>query len=408
MSITFPDRRRLRSLAAGVAVVLLGAAVPIALNVADAATDFNCSGGYQVDEILENGARWQLCWERRDREGIVLHDVTYTPPGGSAVEILGQANLAQIHVPYHDNQARFHDLSDFGLGTDDFMNDLQAADCPNGERLADGAINALCMTESPSGYAYKDYGQQAQATSLNLFSVSHIGAYNYIVAWNLDDDGTIRPEVGATGQLQAITPGTSASTGWPIGRNRTAIAHLHNYTWRLDFDVAGSRLNDRVEELEAPPIVNATQRRVTRRLFASETARRVAPELFRSWRVRDTVARNADGHLISFEILPEPDSVFRGPSYERWTQNDFYVTRHRACERFASHNPGGAGCQGGAPNNQLAAFANGESLNNQDLVVWYGATFNHLPRDEDENHMHPHWTGFSIIPRDLTATNPTG
>ncbi len=56
----------------------------------------------------------------------------------------------------------------------------------------------------------------------------------------------------------------------------------------------------------------------------------------------------------------------------------------------------------------MAAFANGESLNNQDLVVWYGATFNHLPRDEDENHMHPHWTGFSIIPRDMTATNPTG
>ena len=46
MSITFPDRRRLRSLATGLAVVLLGAAVPIALNVADAATDFNCSGGY--------------------------------------------------------------------------------------------------------------------------------------------------------------------------------------------------------------------------------------------------------------------------------------------------------------------------------------------------------------------------
>ena len=56
----------------------------------------------------------------------------------------------------------------------------------------------------------------------------------------------------------------------------------------------------------------------------------------------------------------------------------------------------------------MAAFANGESLTNQDLVVWYGASFNHLPRDEDENHMHPHWTGFSIIPRDLTATNPAG
>ena len=282
MSITLPHRRRLRTAATGLAVVLLCAAVPIALNVADAATDFACSGGYQVDETLQNGARWQLCWERRDREGIVLHDVTYTPVGGSAVEILGQANLAQIHVPYHDNQARFHDLSDFGLGTDNFMDNLQAQDCPNGERLVDGAINVLCMTESPTGYAYKDYGQSAQATSLNLFSVSHIGAYNYIVAWNLDDDGTIRPEVGATGQLQAIVGGNTSSSGWPIGGNRIAVAHLHNYTWRLDFDVAGTTLNDRVEELEAPPILSATQRRVTRRLSPPrrpEGSTRGAPQL---------------------------------------------------------------------------------------------------------------------------------
>ena len=63
---------------------------------------------------------------------------------------------------------------------------------------------------------------------------------------------------------------------------------------------------------------------------------------------------------------------------------------------------------GRAPDPPVGRLRQRESLNNQDLVVWYGATFNHLPRDEDENHMHPHWTGFSIIPRDMTATNPTG
>ena len=102
-------------------------------------------------------------------------------------------------------------------------------------------------------------------------------------------------------------------------------------------------------------------------------------------------------------MLPNADNIFRGPSYEAFTQNELYVTRNRACERFASHNPTAGGCP-----SSLAAFANGQSLTGQDLVVWYGTSFHHLPRDEDEEHMHPHWSGFSIVPRDLTATNPAG
>ena len=47
-----------------------------------------------------------MCWESREREGIVLHDVTYTPPGGSATLVLAQMNLAQTHVPYDNNVPR--------------------------------------------------------------------------------------------------------------------------------------------------------------------------------------------------------------------------------------------------------------------------------------------------------------
>lgn len=404
--MSHPTRARLRTAGSLAAVVLLAAAVPVAVNLADAAGSFTCSGSYQVDETLANGARWQMCWERRAHEGIVLHDVTYTPIGGQPVEVLGRGSLAEIHVPYDDNGARFHDLSDYGLGYDGIMDDLQAADCPNGSRLVDAGVHAVCQTEAPSGYAYKDYDQQAQATSLNLFSVSHIGAYNYVVAWNFDDDGTIRPEVGATGSLQLY--GSDPQTTWPMGQASRAVAHMHNFYWRLDFDVAGPA-NDRVQELEAVPAPGSGRARLnnTRRSFSTEVARQVAPGSFRSWRVRDLVQVNADNHAISFELVPDTDHVFRGPAYERWTHNELYVTRLNPCELFATHNVATGSCQG-SPNDQVAAFADGESLVNQDLVVWYGSSFHHLPRDEDEDHMHPHWTGFSIIPRDLTATNPAG
>ena len=184
---------------------------------------------------------------------------------------------------------------------------------------------------------------------------------------------------------------------------------MHNFYWRLDFDVDGTTNDDRVEELEALPTpgTNRTQLRNTRRAFTTEVARRVAPTGFRSWRVRDLTTRNADNHPISWELLPNTDHIFRGPAFERWTQREVYVTTWRNCERFATHNPVMGSCQP-SPNNQVAAFVNGESLSGRDLVVWYGSSFHHLPRDEDEDHMHPHWTGFAIVPRDLTAENPAG
>jgi Cu2+-containing amine oxidase len=402
-------RRRLRTWASLAAVAALAGAVPVALHTAEAAGSFNCSAPFQIDEVLANGARWQMCWERREAEGIVFHDVTYTPIGGQPTEVLGSAALAQIHVPYDDNGARFHDLSDFGLGgidTEDpefsTMQLLdQPADCPDGALIDDAGYDLLCQSELPIGYGYKDYDNQIQATTLNLHSTSCIGAYCYVASWNFDDDGTIRPEVGATGSLQRDDG--NRHNGWPIGGGRFAVAHMHNFYWRLDFDIDGTPTDDRVEQMETLPAPNSGHQILNNRRIAitTEAARRVAPGSFRSWRVRDLTTRNADNHPISWELMPNTDNIFRGPAYEPWTHRELYVTRNRGCQRFASHNPGTGGCA-----SNLASFVNGESLSGQDLVVWYGSSFHHLPRDEDEDHMHPHWTGFSIIPRDLSAENP--
>jgi hypothetical protein len=127
----------------------------------------------------------------------------------------------------------------------------------------------------------------------------------------------------------------------------------------------------------------------------------VSPVNFRSWRIKDTAAANADGHAISYHLEAEPVHLFHGPSYEPFTQNELYLTVNKTCERYASHNPTTGGCGG-----DVSAFVNGESLSGADLVVWYGLSFHHLPRDEDQNYMAVHWSSFKIVPRDWSATNP--
>ena len=114
----------------------------------------------------------------------------------------------------------------------------------------------------------------------------------------------------------------------------------------------------------------------------------------RSWRVRDTVTTNSEGHAISYHLEPlRVGHIHQGPVDEPFTNNQFYVTVNKPCEKFASHNPT-INCAA-----DVSEFANGESLVGQDIVLWYGITFHHLPRDEDEGMMDAHWDGFQIIPR---------
>ncbi len=363
----------------------------------------NCSASYQISHTFANGAQWDMCWERQNREGIIYSDIYYTAPGGSARQILNSVAIAQIHVPYDDDGARYHDVSDYGLGTAQYLNDLQEADCPDGTRVQENGKNVICRSVYTDETSSLTNNATTPSEILSVFSVSHVGAYNYIPEYRFHDTGVIEPVMGATGTLQRY--GSNTAEGWTVrtGSNPVGISHLHNYYWRLDFDLGTSGTDDVFEEIEfvAESGSNTSfEKSVTD--FTTEVARSINADTRRFWRVRDNTDNNADGLPVSYDILPL-DTGHRdiGPADEPWTENDIYVTQHRACERFASRNPSDPG--GCLANEHVSDFVNGESLANEDLVVWFGLTFHHIPRDEDEPRMHAHWNHFRLIPRDWTA-----
>ena len=188
----------------------------------------SCSAAYQIDETLENGARWDMCWEHRNREGIVFKEIHYTPKGGDPVTdrrlILNHAAVAQIHVPYDDNGARYHDISDYGIGSRNML-DLGANDCPNGNLLKFGRKDVLCKQIESRKIAFKSGSNTSKGTSLSLFSISPVGAYYYIPTWRFMDNGTIEPWMGATGALQRF--GSNESR---VGKWATTVSVLHIYT----------------------------------------------------------------------------------------------------------------------------------------------------------------------------------
>ncbi|MEH6455361.1 MAG: Ig-like domain-containing protein [Cocleimonas sp.] len=374
------------------AIVLLTPALLMPASEVEAA-EF-CSDQYYINETLPNGASWDMCWEHRQREGIIFHHVFYQPKDGIRRMILNFAAVAQIHVPYDDNGARYHDISDYGIGGNNMLN-LQQDECASGSLLQFENKNVLCQETYKEQFAYKSGNNSDSGNSLSLFSVSPVGAYYYISRWRFKDDGSIEPAIGATGALQRF--GSNQSRGWPLSNNQTGIAHLHNFYWKLDFDLNNTSNDDVVEEINFALVNGKRERSISE--FNSEVSRKVNPTTLRHWRVRDKNLDNANGHGMSYDILiNESGHQDIGPSSEPFTQNDFYVTKQKNNEKFASHNVSGG--------ENLAEFTNDESLVDGDIVVWPGTTFYHMPRGEDIPHMDAHWSHIKIVPRDWHASNP--
>lgn len=358
-----------------------------------------CSDDYYVDVTLANGARWDLCWEQRNREGIVLHKVHYTPKAGQRRLILNSASLAQIHVPYDDNGARYHDISDYGLGGN-YMVVLRQTDCPAGNLLTFEDRSVLCRQVSQTDRGFRYQNEQVQAESLSLFSVSRVGAYHYIPLWRFFEDGAIEPAVGATGALQRFNNASAEDRGWLIADNKVGLGHVHNFFWKLDFDLAGTSKDDVVEELNLQE--QGDQSTVQLSTITTETGRSVNPATARRWLIRDAEQKNAKGLPLAYEVrLPQSDHQDIGPDSETFTREDIYFTTYKECELYASHNPMVDGCA-----DSLAGFVNRESLKSADLVVWPTTTFYHMPRAEDAPFMDAHWSYISLTPRGWNARNP--
>ncbi|MEZ4674149.1 MAG: hypothetical protein R2932_07910 [Caldilineaceae bacterium] len=119
-----------------------------------------------------------------------------------------------------------------------------------------------------------------------------------------------------------------------------AIKYIHNYYWRLDFDLGEEGSDDLVEEFNYALADNQRTLGVTQ--LTTEVGRSVAPQTMRSWRIRDGGLTNSQGRAISYHLEPmELGHRDVGPTTEPWTANDFYVTKYNACEKYVCtiHRP---------------------------------------------------------------------
>lgn len=402
-------RTTLAALCAGVA--LLGAActqTPDSPATSPAAaistrTDARCQREHAATVSASLGdTAWRMCWTVSVPTGLTLSNASFSVGDQKPIPVLRQAALAQIDVPYDDGEHEHVDLP--ALGTLTLHGSIKAKDCPDGILLAAPATKKhrlLCarITDAGNRFAWDDYDFQTGTHTrpgkcLDIFTLTPLDWYSYTNDWQFCDDGSIRVQVGASGTLAPAPEGysTSAPDSSPVGpgESQRALNHYHNVFWRIEPDLGGT-----INTVGEVNTVGAAVRTTTDSRFDHEQERVSSPNRF--WYFRSS-ERNADDHALQYDLDLHNDDPYRNVPGHDYANYDFYVTQNRSCEILAAGNEN-VGC-----GSQVTDFVDDEPLTHP--VIWTQTGFHHVPRDEDQPIMDTHWQGFSLVPRDLFATNP--
>ncbi|HEV8599670.1 MAG TPA: hypothetical protein VGQ69_09950 [Gemmatimonadales bacterium] len=353
---------------------------------------------------------WAFRYGFHPREGLVLYDVALGPPGGARRRVLSRASIAELLVPYgHPSRTwafrAVFDAGEMGLGRS-AAGMRRNYDVPANAELLDAVLSAgdgtprrlervVAVFERDGGLRWRHARTALPARELVIRFVTTIGNYDYGFNWVFGQDGSIAVEIDLTGvlMLKGIRPGdtTAPRFGTTLEPNLSGINHQHFFTFRLDFDVAGTA--NRVREIDAAVLAHdsanphGTGFGSQSLLLSTESQaiRDANPATGRIWKIETTEASGQSGPP-GFVLYPGPlprllaQPAARIAARGAFATHALWVTRYHPGERYPagdypSQSPGGEGLP--------VWTADNESLVGSDLVLWYSVGTVHFPRPEE-------------------------
>ena len=322
---------------------------------------------------------WMVQFEYAVNKGLYIEGAWFkTTPDETWLPVLTRAEVSDIFVPYHtgDPAHRYYDMTGgYNFSLREAAQD-DAGDC--GRVIDTKVIHEV----RPRGLMWKDDAQVRHGHELVLWGTFDAAFYNYIMSYAFRDDGTIALRVGATGRNHPTMP---------------YEAHMHNTLWRIDVGLDDGSANS---------VYEAFHSEMTDQLVATDS---LIPfnnglEGALNWRSREFTElrvrgekRNDQGKLASYDFRP----FFSGTArhQESFTHSDFWVTRYRNLENHYK---------------AIQQFVDGESVMDEDVVVWHMSSTHHEPRDEDGRMEANTWTGATLLmwngidlrPRNLFSSTP--
>ena len=347
---------------------------------------------------------WHVCLTDMGPKGLWVGPVQLQYGDASApwMPILYQAGLADIFVPYHnDAGARYYDL---GGGASRALSPITLQDVGLGQQLWLSNENfptvAVEIRDRGPGWLCKGNSDMVRrGQELVLWAVSDAGNYDNIIEFTFRDDGGMTFRTGNTGYNSP---------------NASIEPHSHDAIWYVDVDLNGWWGDSASLLTHVEPSTSSTP------LLAQDIETQIALESTHQFQPLVTLAMedartNFLGQRMSYELLPLQNVVTRHWGWEEaWTTNDIYITRYNFNETLwasplTNHQ---------SPDAYLLPALDNQPIVGEDLVYWVKTAVHHHPSTEDLGanaltNLWPgvtltHWSGFSLLPRNLFPNNPLG
>jgi primary-amine oxidase len=326
---------------------------------------------------------WKVHWSTEAGPGLIIRSAWFKRDAKTSwLQVLGDARVAELFIPYHRGDPRFWDVEQSFSLCRATAEDAGA----HGKLLGDPTEVVWELRDR--GVAWVDPKGPRRGQTMVLWATLSAANYRYIVEFGFQDDGAVTFRLGATGQ-------NYAGAEWE--------PHMHNNLWRINVALGGPAHNSVyvMEHLETPQLAGKAQ--TVHRPFngGKEGWLDWNAERFTMLRVVSDKLKNAQGKPMSYDLMPSRMGNARhyGPG-EECVQHDFWVTRNRPGEFKYKE--------------VLEYAKNRESIMNTDVVLWYSSPAHHEPRSEDgeirDGSLHGAtpvmWSGFELKPRHVFDRTP--
>ncbi|KAF1843293.1 amine oxidase catalytic domain-containing protein [Cucurbitaria berberidis CBS 394.84] len=350
--------------------------------------------------------------------GIMFYDIKF-----KGERILYELSMQEATAQYTGNQPKaastvYHDTH-YELGTE--MGTLvEGFDCPWGSTFWNISYpsynttqvnpNSICIFETELNFPLSrhrtgfsnDYGSSyvVKGAALIVRAIATVGNYDYMFDYSFHIDGSLEVIVRASGYLQASYYYPAQGKYGPrIQQATQGSLHDHIITYKADFDILGTSNSLQVSELKAvnqsqplpswfPELGTFEQMEMHIHNMKKEKQFNYAPNNQAMYVVVSPNATNVWGELRGYRIVPGHSNIHLSTLHSPWSlRNSEFAKSHLAVTRQHDNEPFANSVQNVnlplRPQQDFSKFFDGESVEDEDLVVWFNLGMHHFTRSED-------------------------
>ncbi|EUC42223.1 hypothetical protein COCMIDRAFT_29138 [Bipolaris oryzae ATCC 44560] len=345
--------------------------------------------------------------------GLSLFDIKY-----KGKRILYELSLQEALTAYSGSdpfasQATFYDTTS-GMGAE-LTPLIKGYDCPSYATYLPASWNAgnatktledaICIFEFDPGYPIRrhSFGQYTPHTSVakniqfTMRTVATVGNYDFLIDYTFFYDGAIEVSSRFSGYISSTYWENTPDYGFHIHDYLSGSMHDHTLTFKADFDINGRK--NSVQKVTFKPITTdypwSTGRKyntfnVQRSFIDNESHSKI------NWAENDNTmyavvnkdTPNRFGEYTGYRIkraagaihLTQTNSTNTGKA-GAFVTHDLYITKQKDTEPRAADSLNQY--QKEDPLVDFSTFFDGESLDQEDVILWFNLGMHHIPGTND-------------------------